>query len=468
MSPSAHLALGRQWLERGRADRAEEALRKALAETPEDAECLGLLAAVTLQQGRRKEGLELARSAVGAAPDWAFTHGILSDALRANDRSKEAEAAARQAIALDPEDSRGHGALAAALGGQKRWREARVAAEEGLELDPECPTCGNLRALALIQSGEGDRADFALEAALQRDPEDPSTHENLGWSALHRGDPEAAIRHYREALRLDPTSDIARSGLVEALNARSWIYRIFLRWFLLLTRVPQRTVFLIFVGSILARGALRGLAESQPAIAPVVLTAYWVIVGFILLTWVAQPIFNALLWFDRDGRHALDESQQFQAKWVFGWLVGTGVCVAAWLAGVPAMGLTAALVGALTIPVAAAAGRTGAARVRLGLATAALAVAGGVAVVNAARVAPWRSEIRPYLLRLSPEELENLEAQEAEVATWTPEDRESYIGLVEASPPYVEADDRAKTWLGFFLLGFVGFTWLSGAIAGRE
>ena len=59
----------------------------------------------------------------------------------------------------------------------------------------------------------------------------------MGWTLLHDGDPRKAMGHFREALRLDPGMEWARAGIVEAMKARSLIYRIFLSYFLFMNRL---------------------------------------------------------------------------------------------------------------------------------------------------------------------------------------------------------------------------------------
>jgi len=467
MSASDALHLGITWLQRGRPDRAEEHLRQAVAEDPNDPEGLAYLALALLQRDEDEEALELAETAVGAAPDWSHAQVVRSWALQSLGRVQESERAARQAIELDAEDSDGYSALAGALGGQKRWRESLEAAEAGLAVDPECALCANRRALALIQLGEASAADFALESALRGDPEDPVTHANLGWSALNQGDHERARRHYREALRLDPTSEGARAGLVEALNARNPIYRLFLRWFLLLTRIPQRTVVLIMIGSVFARQILRKVAESNPAAAPFFMPVFWALVAFIALSWIAQPMFNLLLLFDRDGRHALDDVQVRQARWLAACVALALVLLGAFVAGIAGMGLAAAVAAAMIIPVVTAAGSEGhGARLRWGAAIG-LALLGGLAVVHGVRFQSWQRRIQPYFERLPEAALTDTEAEQAAVSEWPPADAARYVALRAEAVRYTELGEKSGRYVGVFALGIAAFTWVGGGLVGR-
>ena len=459
---SGHRDLGRAYLERARPDLAEEELRRALAEDPDDPEALALLGHALVSLDRARDAMEVAEQAVGAAPDWAEPHLVLARAHLALSRAQQAEASARTALAIDPEESRGHSLTGWALAEQRRWREALEAAEAGLELDPESRGCGNLRARALIHLGEADGADFALGDQLRRDPENPMTHANLGWAALHRGDHEQATRHYREALRLDPSFDHARAGLVEALKARNLVYRTLLRFGLWLTRIPSRTVVLLMVGSVLARNILRNLAVHNPSVAPALWTIYFGIVAFIILTWVAGPVFNLLLRFHPDGRYALHPLQVRQANWFAGWLFATLVVLGVWVGGGPVTGIAPLFMALMLIPISTAAGEGDERQVRVyRWALAFLLLTGGFASIQHAFVtakleAGTRAEAPAYSPELvtpkpgAPEGKPLTEMSSEEVLAASRQPAESEL---------IERRRDAEGAFGLFILGLVAFSW---------
>lgn len=470
---SGHKDLGRAYLERSRPDLAEPELKRALAQDPNDAEALTLLGHALLDLKRPKEAREFGEQALGAAPEDADPHLLLARVGLALERAKQAEVHARDALALEPGDPRAHQLLGWSLAAQRKWRDALAAAAAGLELDPEDEGCNNLRARALIQLGEAREADFALETVLRRNPDDPKTHDSLGWAALHRGDHQTALRHYREALRLDPTSDSARAGLVEALKARNLVYRTCLRFFLWLTRLPSEKVFLVMIGSVFARGFLRRFATSNPDLAPLLWSLYWGILGFILLTWVAGPFFNLLLRFDRDGRHALDRTQVRQANWFAGWLVGIGVVAAVWATGGALSGMAVAVMAMLLLPVSHASGVDGRrARLTVGV-TAALVLAGGFASFEHARWRAERERLEPTLRIVYPEELleSQVELSEAKVKAlvgveWSAERQAAFDMIADDLVKLDARRRRADTSFTLFLLGWVAFSWFAGGLTG--
>ena len=399
------LDLGRAWLSRGRPDRAEEHLRRALAQSPDDVEAQALLGAVLLDGEKTDEGLELAQRAAAGAPDWYFPHLLISGAHASEGKAKLALAAAERAVALEPEEASTHGAVATAHAVAKRWEDSLAAAERGLELDPEDSDCANRRAFALVQLGRGERADFSLGSSLRRDPENPTTHAHLGWAALNAGDSEKAIRHYREALRLDPSSEFARAGLVEAMNSRNIVYRLFLKWFLFCTRVPRRTVVMIFIVSIFVRGALLRCGRGEPGPRPdpdvPLLRADRVHPDHLDRPAPVQPGLAP-----RPGRppRSACPSNGYRPNWLAGCLVVAALLAAAWIAGVPAMGLATGLVGALD-----PARRRGRRRGRAAPASSpagfaiTLAILAAITVHGEYQLAEWHARFEPYWERLSEE-----------------------------------------------------------------
>ena len=87
-----------------------------------------------------------------------------------------------------------------------------------------------LRARALARQGRPEEASTAATAALGYAADSSATQAQAGWVALETNRPKEALHHFREALRLNPDSDFAREGLVEALKARYWVYRTFMRF----------------------------------------------------------------------------------------------------------------------------------------------------------------------------------------------------------------------------------------------
>jgi hypothetical protein len=74
------------------------------------------------------------------------------------------------------------------------------------------------------------RLEHGMQQALRAGREDSLFHANEGWRLLGAGDQREAERRFREALRLDPNCEYAREGVIAALKARHFAYRVILAW----------------------------------------------------------------------------------------------------------------------------------------------------------------------------------------------------------------------------------------------
>jgi tetratricopeptide (TPR) repeat protein len=209
--------------------------------------------------------------------------------------------------------------------------------------------------MALVKLGRKSEAGATIEATLARDPDDAFSHANKGWTLLEEGRRREAMTHFRESLRLNPSNDWARSGLVEALKAGNPLYAVMLKYFLWMAKLPDGARWGIILGGYFGNRLLGGFAKSNPEWAPWILPVRVLYIAFALLTWLAHPFFNLMLFLHPMGRHALDDDQRAQATWV-GLSMGLALAsVAAWLL-IPRQGdfLVSALVfGLLMLPISA-------------------------------------------------------------------------------------------------------------------
>lgn len=342
-------------IEQGRHELAIPELRGALATDP-DAALPHALLAVCLADGEQfAEAQAEAQRAIALAPDLPFAHYALAHVLHDRRDFKPALDAVREAIRLEPEDADFHALEAQIHLANYRWPEALAAAERGLQMDAQHVACTNLRAVALVKLGRKAEAGATIESALARDPDNSFTHANQGWTLLEQGNHEKALEHFRESLRLDAENEWARHGIIESLKARHFIYSVMLRYFLWMAKLTPQVQFGILLGGWFGNRLLGQLAHSNPDLAPWVLPVRALYIGFALLTWTADPLFNLLLRLNKFGRLALSEEQTRAANWV-------GACVALALAslamcalkGVNSPWLLGGLVfGALLVPLSA-------------------------------------------------------------------------------------------------------------------
>jgi Flp pilus assembly protein TadD len=329
--------------------------RQALTAEPDDALAHALLALGLSHLEQSKEAVDAGRRAVALAPELSFAHYALGWALLERAEVSAAERSAREALRLDP-DSHGYALLAQIHVRQKRWAEAITAAEKGLQIEPEHPGCANLRALSLGALGRSDEAAAVMTGVLALDPDDAFGLTNRGWLMLRQSRPQEALESFREALRLDPTADWARTGIIEALKARSSLYRLVLSYELwvgsLTARAQWFLILGLFFGGRVVRGLLRSNPELWPVLGPVMALYIFVVFG----SWIANPLSNLLLRLNPFGRLALNRAERMASNVVGGCLVAAMIGVAAYaLTGIDGW-IVVAIVGAfLLVPVGGAA-----------------------------------------------------------------------------------------------------------------
>lgn len=345
-------------LQQSRFDLAETELQKLLASEPNNAGAYAMLSLVYGETERYKEAIEAAQEAIGLEPDDYFTHYVLGLAYAGNRQFKEAESAAGEARRMMPIESSIYALLAQINYAQERWEKALQSARSGLAFDPEHSGCANFEAMALVKLNRREESANSLSGALYHDPNNAVTHATTGWVALESGERDKAMAHFREALRLDPTSEYARSGIVQALKARNVIYDLMLRYFFWMSRLTQRTRMVVIFGAVFGVRILRNLGESVPVIAPFVVPIMVIYFVFVYLTWTADALFNLLLRLDPFGRLALSEEEKRSSTYVGVLLLVALACLIAYAITNSGSLLFAAIgAGLMVLPVVGTFGR---------------------------------------------------------------------------------------------------------------
>jgi tetratricopeptide (TPR) repeat protein len=330
-------------LEQQRYDLAADKLRQALAVDPGDGMAHALLARCLCESDKLSDATDEAYHAVRLAPDSAMGHAVLAHVLHLRNYYDEAEAAIQEALRLEPHNANHFAELGGIHFSRRDWLTALEFAEHGLEEDAEHVGCNNLRAMALVKLGRNDEAKLTLAGTLARDPENAYSHANQGWALLHEGQREKALEHFREALRLEPGLDFARAGLVEALKARNGIYALMLRYFLWMDRLSQKGQWAVIIGAYVAYRFLWAIADQNRQLRPWIMPIVIGYIVFAVLTWIAAPLFNLLLRFNRYGRHALSRDQELGSYCVGTLFLLALVCLALW----PILNSDLAFIGAV-------------------------------------------------------------------------------------------------------------------------
>lgn len=311
---SAHFQRAVVLLQQSRFEDAIGELHLHLGQHTGDAIAHGLLARCFLAVDKFDEATEHAQQAIASNPEEPCGHESLARVMLARNRYTEARQAIDEALRLNPYDPDLFGLLASWNLSKQRWSDALTATNQGLELDPEHNTCLNLRAQALVMLGDKPAAAATIEGALRRNPDDSLTHANQGWAMLHSNQPLKAAEHFRESLRLDPTNELARAGMVEALKARHWVYRGMLAFFLKAARWPAQWQWAFMVGGYLFSQQVASMTKRFPSWAGLLWALLGLYLVFALMTWLASPMFNLLLRVDRFGKHCLDDDDRSGAN----------------------------------------------------------------------------------------------------------------------------------------------------------
>jgi len=307
-------------VQQSRFDLAEAELRKSLASEPEDSYAHALLALCLANREEFKEATEEAERAIGLDPDDAYAYYAYALVLYDRSHYKEAQAAVERAIQINSSNAAYFSLLSGIHFEEKRWAEALKAAEQGLQIDPEHVGCANRRAMSLVKLGRRSEAGAAIGTALAKNPENSLTHANQGWTLLETGEHKKALEHFRESLRLDPENAWARRGIVEALKARHFIYALMLKYFLWMSKLRSKTQWMFIMGGYVGNQILGQMARTQPQLALVIWPIRIAYLVFVLLTWMADPIFNTMLRLNRFGRLVLTREQTIASNWMLLWL----------------------------------------------------------------------------------------------------------------------------------------------------
>ena len=304
-----HFQRGQLLYEQGRYEQAIGEFQLHLGQQAEDPLTHALMAMCFTRLEKFREATEHAQRAIHLSPDVSIGYYALALVMLERNRLREARQLIEEAIRLKPYEADYFAILSSIHLQESRWKEALEAANQGLQIEPEHGACTNLRAQALVKLGDRAAAAATMGEALARRPDDAWTHANQGWALLHQREPYKALEHFREALRLEPGNEWARAGIVEAMKARNTVYRWMLAYFLWMARLPPNVQWALVIGFLVVQQVVARTARNSPALAPYLWPLFYCYVAFVLMSWLASPLFNLLLRLDRYGRHALSPDE---------------------------------------------------------------------------------------------------------------------------------------------------------------
>jgi Tfp pilus assembly protein PilF len=310
-----------------RFSQSEDILNQALTQDPNSISCLHLLAEVNLAQDDPKKAKHFIDIALGLSPSMALLYATKARIMLDVERYDEAEELLKEAISLNAQEPQNYAMLAHVSLSRKRYKEAEQLAEKALSLDPANLLALNVKSTSQLKQNKRAASEETLKGALGENPEDSYTHTNYGWNKLEIGDHKAALEHFKEALRYDPNNSYAQAGMMQALQARYFIYRWFLKYQFWLGNMGAKYQWFFIIGFYLGTRAISYTAETVPALEPF-LTPVVVLLALIALsTWVIGPVSQLLFSFNKYAKFLLNTKEK-QA------VIFTAVCILVSLSGV--------------------------------------------------------------------------------------------------------------------------------------
>lgn len=202
-------------LDLGRYAEAEQRFRDLLTGDPESVEALlGLGRALNLK-GQNGLAEAAVRRAIAQEPEDARGLHLLCDILCDRNDGRGAQTAAEKALNLDPHSFLSHHQYARAMLALQtpRTRDAYRAAQRAVELAPHNADAHNILALCLSAIGDKEGARRALRAALALDPHHVNAQNNLAASDLDRGRLRRAASILRGAVGNHPQEKLLHQNL---------------------------------------------------------------------------------------------------------------------------------------------------------------------------------------------------------------------------------------------------------------
>jgi len=197
---------------------ALDALQRAAALSPEDAEIQSNLGLAWLEAGKHELAEQRCRAAIALKPEFAEAHANLGNIFRAMGRLSEAEASYREACMLRPRFAELHSNWASVLRSQGHPAEAVSHCQQALELKPTLVAAHCNLGNALRDLGQTEAAIAAYRRALELNPELTEAYNNLGNALLDLGHIADALQSYQRAIALQPHDADAHNNASNALR----------------------------------------------------------------------------------------------------------------------------------------------------------------------------------------------------------------------------------------------------------
>ena len=202
----------------GRKSQAEQAMQKAVALSPQDANTHNNLGVILQELGRLDEAEASFLQAIALKPVLAESHNNLGVTLKELGRLDEALASYNQAIALKPDYAEAHNNLGVTLADLGRFDEALASYNQAIALMPDYAEAHFSLGITLKELGRLNEALASYNQAIASKPDYAEAHNNLGVTLKELGRLDEALASYNQAIELKPDYPEAHFSLGNTLK----------------------------------------------------------------------------------------------------------------------------------------------------------------------------------------------------------------------------------------------------------
>lgn len=293
-------------LAQGRYSEALSKIDEVLQFVPEDTNALMLKSFIVANMGERFKAIKILKSALQIDSMNPYLYYNLANFTLPESYSTSI-AYIRTALEIMPDNPNFH-SLAALIeiknnNLESAYRHLKVA----LELDPRNKLSLSINSTLAFSLFNKKEAIELLNKLIQNYPEDPSLHNRLAWWYLEVGKSEDALNHFNTSLSIDPHNKNAQNGLAEALKSNFLIYRVYLVYSLFINRIGEKTRWILVLLALILARFFSSFNSTSPEYKKITIPLTILFIGFILSTWMIEPIGNIYLRYHKYGKNLLNQ-----------------------------------------------------------------------------------------------------------------------------------------------------------------
>ena len=348
-----HLILQRVQLllSQGRIDEADKQIRALLEDDPRSELGRYMMAYILFYKGNSRDSEKILLQLQSEDPENTGYLSLLAEINLKEEEYDEAEEKTDRLLEMDPDEVQFHNLKSRLKFAQRYYDGALQFTNSALTIEPENLEALNQKALLAGILGDKNVANNAVLEALEQNPEDPFTIANHGHQLLAEGKVKEALERLSEALRLNPTNNLARYAMQEALKSRFWPYKMFYKYIHFMGRLTAKGSWTVIIGAYVIYQIILRIGQSNTALAPFLMPVAYALLGFFLLSWVINPLMNLYLLTNTYGRLLLDSEEKKMAKLTGLSLVLAAICFCIWyFQGIEIFAFAAIFFVAMMIP----------------------------------------------------------------------------------------------------------------------